>query len=136
MKMQLYLLIAILFLACSRQHNPALPLQKGIEGKWKLVKTADDNVHTENYIVSFDATGAVKASDYPCAGTFTFDKEGGQDLSENNLTVEFRNCNASRQLWYSIRGHANARFPDDNTLVLNNRNCDEGCPRVFKRINE
>lgn len=134
MKIHLHFLLAIILLSCSKQHNSS-ESPKGIEGKWKLVEASNNNVEKENYTINFDSTGGIKASDYPCAGTYVFNEEGGTKLSDTNLTVEFKNCSSSTQLWYTIKGIATARLVDNNTLVLNNQNCDEGCARIFKRIN-
>ena len=133
MKIPLQLLFSIMLLSCNKQHNP-VESQKGIEGKWKLIEAHNGNMEKEKYTISFESTGAIKASDYPCTGIYTF--KGETKLIEDNLIVEFKNCSPSAQLWYSIKGATNARLVDNNTLALNNKNCDEGCPRVFKRIIE
>lgn len=108
--------------------------KNGIVGKWKLKEAAKANVEQENYRITFEENGIATATDYTCSGTYTFNETGGKVLSDNSLVVEFKACSPTVLRWYSIEGKANARFLDKNTLVLNNETCDEGCARVFKRI--
>ncbi|MCF3109574.1 hypothetical protein LL912_12405 [Niabella sp. CC-SYL272] len=139
MKIHLLFLFTVILLSCSKQHKLsefADGKGNGIVGKWKLVLQGKNDAEKENYYVSFDSTGAVTASDFSCSGTFTFDEKGNEDPKSKNLVVSFTNCVSNAPtVWYSIKGAANARLENnDNTLVLNNFDCDEGCSRTFRRL--
>ncbi|MFD2598741.1 hypothetical protein ACFSQ3_07235 [Sphingobacterium corticis] len=118
------------------------PTEAHLFGRWKLVKTTTSdgakilevNTESENYIISFDTTGKVKSSDFPCEGTYDVYFDKVEDVGNHNLVVQFSNCQPSYNRWYSISGSANAILIDDNTLVINSYWCDEGCARTYRRL--
>ena len=125
---------ALLFtVACNKQ--PCTPPDsEGIVGKWKLVEIFNGNSNELDYFVTFDSMGRVYASDFPCAGTYSFDENREVSLPDGNLVVEFNECSMDLRGWNSIQGEAMAHFMDSNTLIVDSVNCDEGCAVKFKRV--
>lgn len=139
-------IILILSISCTKDSNSEFATgtsPEGIVGKWKLVEfnvsdgTAPlikNDVSSKNYIVTFDAQGNIKSSDFSCVGKYTFDKDKPGDRGDNNLVVVFDKCGTSETVAYSINGKADAKIVESNNLILNSATCDEPCTRVYRRL--
>lgn len=133
----LYSFFLVILFSCSKNKSSEFAEGKGngIVGRWKLVELQGTNAEKENYYISFDANGNISASDFSCLGDYTFDQDAWQERTNRNLLISFKNCSSSSSLWYSVKTDTNARLVDDNnTLVFNSPECDEGCGRLFKRL--
>jgi len=144
-KVLLYLLLVLLTISCKKDEVDVYATEyssQGIVGKWRLVEIASsDGANTsridmepKNYIITFESDGDVLSPDYPCAGKYVFDSTKQGLLGDRNLAVTFLECEASKVEWYSLRGQADARIIDSNTLYLNFENCDEACTRTYRRL--
>ena len=131
-KYSLLTVIALLLFGCNKQ--PCTPPDtEGIVGKWKLAEVFNLAIDEKEYYVTFDSTGRVYASDFPCAGTYIFDEVPRHHPDTTNLTVTF-DCDPSYRAQYSITAKASARFLDNNTLALSFISCYEGCGVDYERV--
>lgn len=137
MKKQLFFVLSVaLLFACGKKPECVPPYAEGIAGKWKLVEGVNIKIDKRDYYVTFDPTGKVYASDYPCDGTYTFDEVPRHHPDGTNFSVEFRDCSPSYRQWPSISANASARLLDDNTLAISFVDCDEGCGVRYQRVCE
>lgn len=134
-------------MSCSKNHIDEFETgnnQKGIVGKWKLVRsengngTGDVNVIdkiSQNVIITFDSTGHTTNPMFECKGkyNFTWVEEGKNN--DPNMTINF-DCPPSGTNIKLGPAKYYAGFEDNNHLYLNNASCDEQCKDIYRRLKE
>ena len=134
-------------MSCGKNHMDEFATgnsQKGIVGKWKLVRSengignGDVNVvdrRSENFIITFDSIGNTTNPNFECKGkyNFTWDEEGKNH--EPNMTINFDCPDSGTNIDFGPAKYY-ARFEDNNHLYLSNAHCDEKCTDIYRRLKD